>query len=50
LYKALMAIKNYMYFRNPLQYRSTTFENFALDLEFKFDKQQLYIKQVRSYK
>jgi hypothetical protein len=50
LYRALDKIKNYFYYRNAKNYLKSTYDDFALDLEFKFDDGKLFIKQVRTYK
>ena len=50
LYKALSTIKEYYYFRNPNASIVYSYEEFALDIEFKFNEGKLFIKQVRSYK
>jgi pyruvate, water dikinase len=50
LYRALDAIKNYYYFKSSAIYSKMQIDDFGLDIEFKFNKGKLVIKQVRSYK
>jgi pyruvate, water dikinase len=50
LFYALDKIKNYLYYRNANNFTKYNYDDFALDLEFKFDDGKLFIKQVRSYK
>lgn len=49
LYKALDAVKTHFYWNAPWENRNS-FSDYALDVEFKFDKNgKLYLKQVRPY-
>jgi len=49
LYKALDAVKTHFYWNAPWK-NGSAFSDYALDLEFKFDKNgKLYLKQVRPY-
>ena len=49
LYKALDAVKTHFYWNAPWN-NNNSFSDYALDLEFKFDKNgKLYLKQVRPY-
>jgi phosphoenolpyruvate synthase/pyruvate phosphate dikinase len=50
LYFALEFIKTYFYNKAILKNKFIPYEDFGLDIEFKFDDGQLYIKQVRPYK
>jgi pyruvate, water dikinase len=50
LVAALDAIKTNFYFKHPKYYTKYSFDDFALDLEFKFDDDKLFIKQVRTFK
>lgn len=50
LYKALYAVKSFFYW-NLAENTKPAFEDYALDIEFKFDKNgKLYLKQVRPYR
>jgi hypothetical protein len=49
LYKALDAVKTHFYWNAPWNNKNS-YSDYALDLEFKFDKNgKLYLKQVRPY-
>jgi hypothetical protein len=52
LYTYLNAIKNHYYIKQSGYSTGISFENFAMDVEFKIDayNNKLYIKQVRSFK
>jgi pyruvate,water dikinase len=47
----LDAIKRYFYYKTPLGRRKESFDNFAMDVEFKIDSKtgKLYIKQARHF-
>jgi hypothetical protein len=50
LYFALEHIKTYFYNKELLKNQFVPYEDFGLDIEFKFDEGKLYVKQVRPYK
>ncbi len=50
LMDALTAVKSYIYYRDAEALKNMDYDNFGLDIEFKFIDDKLYLKQVRPYK